>query len=44
MGLMDWGKAQFLDILEWLDDSTDTLAWRFPMRGQEIQNLSLIHI
>jgi len=21
MGLMDWGKAQFLDILEWLDDS-----------------------
>ena len=38
MGLMDWGKAQFLDILEWLDNSTDTLAWRFPMRGQEIQN------
>jgi len=38
MSLMDWGKAQFLDILEWLDDSTDTLAWRFPMRGQEIQN------
>ncbi len=37
MGLMDWGKAQFLDILEWLDDSNDTLAWRFPMRGQEIQ-------
>jgi membrane protease subunit (stomatin/prohibitin family) len=35
---MDWGKAQFLDILEWLDDSNDTLAWRFPMRGQEIQN------
>jgi membrane protease subunit (stomatin/prohibitin family) len=34
----DWGKAQFLDILEWLDDSNDTLAWRFPMRGQEIQN------
>ena len=38
MSLMDWGKAQFLDILEWLDDSSDTLAWRFPMRGQEIQN------
>ena len=29
MGLMDWGKAQFLDILEWLDDSNDTLAWRW---------------
>jgi len=38
MGLMDWGKAQFLDILEWLDDSNDVMAWRFPMRGQEIQN------
>jgi len=37
MGLMDWGKAQFLDILEWLDDSNDIMAWRFPMRGQEIQ-------
>lgn len=37
MGLMDWGKAQFLDILEWLDDSNDVMAWRFPMRGQEIQ-------
>ncbi|MDP2877544.1 MAG: SPFH domain-containing protein [Holophaga sp.] len=38
MGLMDWGKAQFLDIVEWLDDSNDTMAWRFPFRGQEIQN------
>lgn len=38
MGLMDWGKAQFLDILEWLDDSNDIMAWRFPMRGNEIQN------
>jgi membrane protease subunit (stomatin/prohibitin family) len=37
MGLMDWGKAQFLDILEWLDDSNDIMAWRFPMRGNEIQ-------
>nr|WP_320132699.1 SPFH domain-containing protein [uncultured Holophaga sp.] len=38
MGLMDWGKAQLLDILQWLDDSADTMAWRYPMRGQEIQN------
>ena len=38
MGLLDWGKAQFLDIIQWLDDSNDTMAWRFPMRGQEIQN------
>jgi membrane protease subunit (stomatin/prohibitin family) len=38
MGLMDWGKAQFLDIVEWLDDSNDTMAWRFDFRGHEIQN------
>jgi membrane protease subunit (stomatin/prohibitin family) len=38
MGLLDWGKAQFLDIIQWLDDSNDVLAWRFPMQGQEIQN------
>ena len=36
--LTSWGKAQFLDVIEWLDDSTDIMAWRFPMRGQEIQN------
>ncbi|MBS1767134.1 MAG: SPFH domain-containing protein [Acidobacteria bacterium] len=38
MSLMDWGKAQFLEIIEWLDDSNDTLAWRFPVREQEIKN------
>ncbi len=38
MGLLDWGKAQFLDIIQWLDDSKDVMAWRFPMQGQEIQN------
>lgn len=38
MGLMDWGKAQFLDVVQWLDDSNDIMAWRFPFRGQEIQN------
>lgn len=38
MGLMDWSKAQFIEIIEWLDDSNDTLAWRFPVRDQEIKN------
>ena len=37
MGLMDWGKAQFLDVVQWMDDSNDVMAWRFPFRGQEIQ-------
>ena len=38
MGLMDWSKAQFIEIIEWLDDSNDVMAWRFPVRNQEIKN------
>ena len=38
MGVLDWGKAQFIEIIEWLDDSNDIMAWRFPVRNQEIKN------
>jgi len=41
MGLMDNIKkqigSQFLEILEWLDDTHDTLVWRFPVYNQEIK-------
>jgi membrane protease subunit (stomatin/prohibitin family) len=37
MGLLDWGRAQFLEIIEWQDDSRDTLAWRFPVYRNEIK-------
>src|SRR5687767_9052825 len=30
--------TQFIEIIEWLDDSHDTLVWRFPVRAQEIKN------
>ena len=30
MGLMDYLKTQLLEIIEWTDDSRDTLAYRFP--------------
>jgi excisionase family DNA binding protein len=30
MGLMDYLKGQFLEIIEWTDDSRDTLSFRFP--------------
>ncbi len=30
--------TQFIEIIEWLDDSHETLVWRFPVRGQEIKN------
>lgn len=30
MGVMDFLRGQTVDIIEWLDDTNDTLAWRFP--------------
>ena len=38
MALMDFIKKQFIDIIQWTEDSDGTLAWRFPMAGMEIQN------
>ncbi len=29
---------QFIEVIEWLDDSQDTLVYRFPVAGQEIKN------
>jgi membrane protease subunit (stomatin/prohibitin family) len=41
MGLMDNIKkqlgSQFIEIIEWLDDTTDSLVWRFPVYNQEIK-------
>jgi membrane protease subunit (stomatin/prohibitin family) len=37
MGLMDFIKKQFIDVLEWTEDGDGTLAWRYPMAGNEIQ-------
>lgn len=37
MALMDFVKKQFIDILEWTESGDGTLAWRFPMAGNEIQ-------
>jgi len=38
MGLMDYLKGQFLEIVEWTDDSRDTLSYRFPDEDKEIKN------
>ena len=38
MALMDFIKKEFIDIIEWTEDSDGTLAWRFPMEDREIQN------
>jgi membrane protease subunit (stomatin/prohibitin family) len=37
MALMDFIKKQFIDVIQWTEDSDGTLAWRFPMAGMEIQ-------
>src|SRR5437868_5831956 len=31
-------SAQFIEVIEWLDDSSDTMLYRFPVRDQEIKN------
>ena len=38
MALMDFLKRQFIDIIEWTDDSRDTLSLRFPDDDKEIKN------
>jgi membrane protease subunit (stomatin/prohibitin family) len=37
MGLMDFIKKQFIDIIQWTESGDGTLAWRFPMQDMEIQ-------
>ncbi len=37
MGLWDKIKGEFIDIIEWLDDSSDTLVYRFERHGNEIK-------
>jgi membrane protease subunit (stomatin/prohibitin family) len=38
MALMDFIKKQFIDVIQWTEETDGTLAWRFPMAGMEIQN------
>ncbi|MBC7918272.1 MAG: SPFH domain-containing protein [Rhodoferax sp.] len=38
MGLMDFIKKQFIDVIQWTEEGDGTLSWRFPMAGMEIQN------
>ncbi|MDP7726851.1 SPFH domain-containing protein [Mycobacterium sp. TY813] len=38
MGMRDMIRGEFVDIIEWLDDTNTTLAWRFPRYDNEIKN------
>src|SRR5262245_58473788 len=37
MGLFDKLRGELIDIIEWLDDSRDTMVWRFPRYQNEIK-------
>lgn len=38
MGLLDFIKGELIDIIEWTDDSRDTLSFRYPDDDKEIKN------
>jgi len=40
MGILDRlsPSSQFIEVIEWLDDSSNTLLYRFPVKDQEIKN------
>ncbi len=37
MGLMDFVKKQFIDVIEWAEQPEGVLMWRFPATDREIQ-------
>jgi excisionase family DNA binding protein len=38
MGIMDFIKGELLEVIEWTDDTRDTLCWRFPDEDKAIKN------
>ncbi len=38
MGLGQFIKKQFIDVIQWVDPDPEVLMWRFPVADQEIQN------
>ncbi len=37
MGLFNFIRGQFIDVIEWADPSRDTIVYKFPDRDQEIK-------
>lgn len=38
MGLFDKIRGQFIDVIEWVDPSRETIVWKFPRADNEIKN------
>jgi membrane protease subunit (stomatin/prohibitin family) len=37
MGLFDFIFGEFIDVIEWTDDTQNTMVYRFPRYGNEIK-------
>ena len=37
MALFDFLSGEFIDVIEWTDDTRDTMVWRFERRGNAIK-------
>jgi len=37
MGIWDFVKGELIEVIEWLDDTGDTMVWRFPDQDHEIK-------
>lgn len=37
MGILDFIKGELIEVIAWLDDTGDTLVWRFPDKDNEIK-------
>ena len=37
MGIFDFLSGEFIDVIHWVDDTRDTMVWRFEREGHEIK-------
>lgn len=37
MGIINFIKSQFIEVIEWTDDTTNTMVYRFPVQNKEIK-------
>lgn len=38
MGLFDFIKGEFIEVIDWVDDTNDTVIYKFPDKGNKINN------
>lgn len=38
MGIFDFIRNEFIEVIEWVDNTTDTVIWKFQDKGNDIKN------